>query len=892
MFSTIPQAQSIGHAYGFEWNSDESSCMSSDNTPTPSQRLHLGPWLIDLEHNTVAIGNNASGITPRAEELLLLLCRHPNRVVSREQILDTVWAGRVVEDATITHCVWQIRKAIGEQGKEVLQTRAKRGYVLTVATDAWILDEADDEPPVDAASRSMQTATATVVDDTASTNDAHDSHTANSMGADSIGHDSIGHDSVRHDSVMTNSAPAHVVRRTWRSPLLLSLAFAVCASLLLGVYLWRSHERSSTEHAQLELPADTEMTVSINVPSEYAWLRDAVLRKAVEQAYLHDIGIHYFGKLQRRNPFSGPHLQVEAVAEDAATIKAQISLNQGGKTIRKSYRGSAQDLGRVVETTLLRGLPPAVHGSGPEVDAFVGGVVADLHSDYLGAIAGYRRALRLDPKFVQVKLAMASRLYALGRSREAQELWRQLSRYQDLSPRQRCQFELLTVKVADEPLKSPKCVRARSFANISEGDPRNTLREVDAARAHPLSASQWINGETNAVMALIDLGELAQAQSRIEQAQAIAAEAGWERVRIEIGTYRAEIASQQGKTDEAIRLKRISAEEMQRVGALIDGLSKRTDAIRLAPPTPGEETAQQRAELNAIIDRSREIGSVHGEVVALYVLLRLDGDDPPRWLAHLQRIRTLANTYYAPRALRWESYYMLIEINEQLRYRDVLEGVKRLDPAKDPYPYSMFGFVLQAHAHAARDELPEALASIDAMERSKSGIDAASACSFAGIFIEAGEMDRARTVLKQCDYSAADRTGMADGGDHALLAEARMLQLGDRPERAWPLLRPRVEALLAFKDLSRDEAQGLALLARYATTMPGADFTTLQRALVVTSAIAVKDGAGPGLRSGVHLLRWRLCAAAGRTDCGPVLPIWDQESLLEARLAQGDRVRN
>jgi hypothetical protein len=68
--------------------------------------------------------------------------------------------------------------------------------------------------------------------------------------------------------------------------------------------------------------------------------------------------------------------------------------------------------------------------------------------------------------------------------------------------------------------------------------------------------------------------------------------------------------------------------------------------------------------------------------------------------------------------------------------------------------------------------------------------------------------------------------------------------------------------------------------------MPGADRERLQRALGIVEQIAARDGAGPTLRTGVHLLRWRLCAASGRNDCGPVLPPWAPEELFEQRMAR------
>ena len=100
--------------------------------------FRLGSLVIDLDHGAVSGEQGSSGLTPRAEALLLLLSRRANTLVSREEILETVWAGRVVEDAAITNCVWQIRRALGPAGKDILQTRSKRGYLLLVPDEAWI----------------------------------------------------------------------------------------------------------------------------------------------------------------------------------------------------------------------------------------------------------------------------------------------------------------------------------------------------------------------------------------------------------------------------------------------------------------------------------------------------------------------------------------------------------------------------------------------------------------------------------------------------------------------------------------------------------------------------------------------------------------------------------
>lgn len=157
-------------------------------------------------------------------------------------------------------------------------------------------------------------------------------------------------------------------------------------------------------------------------------------------------------------------------------------------------------------------------------------------------------------------------------------------------------------------------------------------------------------------------------------------------------------------------------------------------------------------------------------------------------------------------------------------------------------------------------------------------------CLFAWLFAEAQRPERARELLRVCRSRQYDRATRAAQADPALVAEARLHQLDDEPDRVWPTLRPRIQALLDIRDLTLREAESLALLARHATGAPGADAALLRRALVIVEAVAQLDGSGLELKTGAHLLRWRLCAM-DNDDCGPVLPTWAEEDRLERRLA-------
>jgi hypothetical protein len=269
------------------------------------------------------------------------------------------------------------------------------------------------------------------------------------------------------------------------------------------------------------------------------------------------------------------------------------------------------------------------------------------------------------------------------------------------------------------------------------------------------------------------------------------------------------------------------------------------------------------------------------------MLARLDRDDIALWQSHLDRIKTLIGASYTPQRQIVQEQQMLNEMLGQRRYGAVVEGVNRLQRggATDTAAQN-WNLTLKAEAAFPNDRFDIAIDAIDAMEKENFDIRETSPCLFAWLFVEADLPERAAQMLQKCPYKDHDRVARAAWGDHGLLAVARLSQRQDPPGRAWDVLRPRIDELLAFADLNRQEAESLALLARHAAGMPGADPERLREVLRVTSEMTTRNGPGPGLRFGVHTLRWRLCMADGGSDCGPALPDWATEDRLEARFAE------
>src|ERR687893_1484160 len=90
-------------------------------------------------------------VEPQVFDLLTFLIRNRDRIVSKDEILDAIWEGRIVSEAALSSRINAARKAIGDSGTEqaLIRTVHKRGFRF-VADPAEVLDgegEAAVAPP-------------------------------------------------------------------------------------------------------------------------------------------------------------------------------------------------------------------------------------------------------------------------------------------------------------------------------------------------------------------------------------------------------------------------------------------------------------------------------------------------------------------------------------------------------------------------------------------------------------------------------------------------------------------------------------------------------------------------------------------------------------------------
>jgi DNA-binding winged helix-turn-helix (wHTH) protein/tetratricopeptide (TPR) repeat protein len=86
--------------------------------------------LINTINHELTVDGKVIDIEPQTFDLLLYLIENQGKTVTRDQLIETVWKGRIVSDTTISSAVKVARKCIGDNGKaqKFIKTIHGRGF--------------------------------------------------------------------------------------------------------------------------------------------------------------------------------------------------------------------------------------------------------------------------------------------------------------------------------------------------------------------------------------------------------------------------------------------------------------------------------------------------------------------------------------------------------------------------------------------------------------------------------------------------------------------------------------------------------------------------------------------------------------------------------------------
>jgi Tol biopolymer transport system component/DNA-binding winged helix-turn-helix (wHTH) protein len=98
----------------------------------------------------VEFGGQITALEPRVMKVLVALQRAKGHPVSRDEMIDLCWEGRIVTEGALNRCIGQLRKALGDNPRIRLDTIPTVGYRLQAGAEIQTLPSAAnaDTPPV------------------------------------------------------------------------------------------------------------------------------------------------------------------------------------------------------------------------------------------------------------------------------------------------------------------------------------------------------------------------------------------------------------------------------------------------------------------------------------------------------------------------------------------------------------------------------------------------------------------------------------------------------------------------------------------------------------------------------------------------------------------------
>ena len=84
---------------------------------------------LDTDRRELRRGEDVIAVEPQVFDLLVYLVQNRERVVSKDDLIATVWRNRIVSDSTLTSRINAARKAVGDSGDEqkLIRTVPRKG---------------------------------------------------------------------------------------------------------------------------------------------------------------------------------------------------------------------------------------------------------------------------------------------------------------------------------------------------------------------------------------------------------------------------------------------------------------------------------------------------------------------------------------------------------------------------------------------------------------------------------------------------------------------------------------------------------------------------------------------------------------------------------------------
>ncbi len=101
----------------------------------------FGNHVLDVDRRELRRGPETVAVAPQVFDVLVYLLENRDRVVSKDDLIDSVWSGRIISESTLFSRINAARKAVGDSGEQqrLIKTLARKGFrfIGTVRVDRF-----------------------------------------------------------------------------------------------------------------------------------------------------------------------------------------------------------------------------------------------------------------------------------------------------------------------------------------------------------------------------------------------------------------------------------------------------------------------------------------------------------------------------------------------------------------------------------------------------------------------------------------------------------------------------------------------------------------------------------------------------------------------------------
>jgi TolB-like protein/DNA-binding winged helix-turn-helix (wHTH) protein/Tfp pilus assembly protein PilF len=95
-----------------------------------AKTYRFGEFTLDLSRGRLEGAHGNIELRPKSFEVLRYFVEHPDRLISKDELLDAVWPDVHVTEDSLTRCISEIRAALADAEQKMIKNLPRRGYIL------------------------------------------------------------------------------------------------------------------------------------------------------------------------------------------------------------------------------------------------------------------------------------------------------------------------------------------------------------------------------------------------------------------------------------------------------------------------------------------------------------------------------------------------------------------------------------------------------------------------------------------------------------------------------------------------------------------------------------------------------------------------------------------